>query len=225
MSFAVGCSWISFNILSVSPSSPVSQSSADFPSLYRPIGFDQPYFNRTDVKKAIHAPESTDWMICANQAVFVIEEGDTSPVSGIQGGPLQRVIETTNNVIVAHGDLDMALIANGTLLTLNNLTFNGMQGFSQPPTEPFYVPYHDDPVQGSIAGAGVFGGYVTERGLTFVAIMFSGHEVPEYQPSAAYRNLEFLLGRIESLKEVSPFTTQPHVVQPNETLGRGTWWK
>ena len=50
-----------------------------------------------------------------------------------------KVIEATNNVIVGHGDLDMVLIANGTLLTLNNLTWNGQQGFSEPPIHPLYV--------------------------------------------------------------------------------------
>lgn len=223
MSFAVGRPGLSLDLLLVSHR--MLLSSSQLTSSCRPIGFDQPYFNRRDVKKAIHAPEDTEWKICSDTSVFVNEGEDTSPESGLQGGPLQKVIEKTNNVIVGHGDLDMVLMANGTLLTLNNLTFNGMQGFSQPPIEPFYVPYHDDSVQGSLAGAGVYGGFVTERGLTYVVIMFSGHEVPEYQPSAAYRHLEFLLGRIESLQEVSPFTTQPHVVQPSEPLGRGTWWK
>ena len=37
----------------------------------------------------------------------------------------------------------------------------------------------------------------------------SGHMVPQYAPSAAYRQLEFLLGRIGSLSEVSSFTTDP----------------
>ena len=135
-----------------------------------------------------------------------------------------KVIEATNNVIVGHGDLDMVLIANGTLLTLNNLTWNGKQGFSEPPVHPLYVPYHDDPIEGSIAGSGVFGGWVCERGLTFVAIDLSGHEVPEYQPSAGYRTFEMLLGRIDSLSDQSPFTTQPHVKQPKVPLGKGTWW-
>lgn len=163
-------------------------------------------------------------MICSDKDVFVGKGGDQSPPSGARGGPLEKVIEHTNNVIVGHGALDMVLIANGTLLTLNNLTWNGKQGFSQPPTEPFYVPFHEEAAMGSIAGSGVFGGYVTERGLTFVAISLSGHEVPEYQPSAAYRHLEYLLGRIDSLKEVSPFTTQPNVTQPKGDLGQGTWW-
>ncbi|KAF2164746.1 hypothetical protein M409DRAFT_67836 [Zasmidium cellare ATCC 36951] len=196
-----------------------------FPSVfYLPVGFPQPYFNRSDVKTAIHAPQHTNWQICTDVNVFVGKQGDTSPPSGANNGPIKRVIEHTNNVIVGHGALDMVLIANGTLLTLNNLTWNGKQGFSSPPTEPFYVPFHEEAAEGSIAGSGVFGGYVTERGLTFVAVSLSGHEVPEYQPSAAYRHLEFLLGRIGSLKEVSSFTTQKGVKQPKGDLGRGTWW-
>ncbi|CAK3881307.1 alpha beta-hydrolase [Lecanosticta acicola] len=192
-------------------------------TFYFPVGFTQPYFNRTDVKKLLHVPQSSNWTICTDTNVF-LNGTDKSPPSGINGGPLQKVIERTNNVVVGHGALDMVLIANGTLLTLNNLTWNGKQGFSKPPTDPFYVPYHNDPVAGSVAGAGVFGGYVSERGLTFVAVVLSGHEIPEYQPSAAYRHLEFLLGRVKSLDEVSPFTTMPGVMQSNHTLGKGTWW-
>jgi len=32
--------------------------------------------------------------------------------------------------------------------------------------------------------------------------------VPQYAPTAAYRQLEFLLGRVPSLSTVSDFTTQ-----------------
>ncbi|GIZ44414.1 hypothetical protein CKM354_000761200 [Cercospora kikuchii] len=217
-----------FDIYQVGQICPLLWDVLGFPysDTYFPVGFTQPYFNRTDVKQVIHAPENVNWQICTDKDVFVGDNGDTSPPSGIQGGPLQKVIEKTNNVIVGHGDLDMVLIANGTLLTLNNLTWNGQQGFSKPPIDPFYVPYGDDYVNGTIAGSGVMGGYVTERGLTFVAVVLSGHEVPEYQPSAAYRHLEVLLGRVGNLSEVSPFTTQKYVEQPRyeKGLGRGTWW-
>ena len=36
----------------------------------------------------------------------------------------------------------------------------------------------------------------------------AGHQVPEHEPGAAYRMLEFLLGRIESLETFGDFTTQ-----------------
>ena len=38
--------------------------------------------------------------------------------------------------------------------------------------------------------------------------LIMGLVVPQYAPSAAYRQLEFLLGRIESLTQMGDFTTQ-----------------
>jgi carboxypeptidase D len=41
--------------------------------------------------------------------------------------------------------------------------------------------------------------------------------VPQYQPSSAYRQLEFLLGRVESLSSEVPFTTLPGSGSGNAT--------
>ena len=71
--------------------------------------------------------------------------------------------------------LDMILLSNGTLLMIQNMTWNGAQGFQSKPTEPFYVPYHDDPSLSTLAGSGVFGTTHTERGLTWVSIDLAGH--------------------------------------------------
>ena len=50
------------------------------------------------------------------------------------------------------------------------------------------------------------GKWWTERKFTLVTVDLSGHMVPQYQPSSAYRQLEYLLGRIDDLSEVSDFT-------------------
>lgn len=167
------------------------------------------YFNRTDVQKAIHAPIQ-EWLECTNVNVFV-NATDNSPPSALS--VLPKVIEAADRVIIGHGILDMILLWNGTLLATQNMTFNGAQGFSVPPSEwdDFYVPYHTEYESqlGSIAGAGVMGQYHTERGLTLVTVELSGHMVPQYAPSAAYRQLEFLLGRVPTLGTVGPFTTMP----------------
>ena len=167
------------------------------------------YFNRTDVQKAINAPVQ-EWLECTNGNVFV-NGTDTSQPSALS--VLPKVIEAADRVIIGHGILDMVLIWNGTLLATQNMTFNGAQGFSVPPCEwdDFYVPYHTEFENqlGSIAGAGVMGQYHTERGLTLVTVQLSGHMIPQYAPSAAYRQLEFLLGRVPSLGTVGPFTTMP----------------
>lgn len=132
------------------------------------------------------------------------------------------MIERTNNVIVGSGLLDYLLLMNGTLMTLNNMTWNGAQGFSSAPNASFFVPYNpsigfvideteNQPIPavpvGLVAGGGILGKTHTERGLTFVTVDLAGHEIPQYVPGAAYRQLEFLLGRINNLTEIGNFTT------------------
>ncbi|KAI9657734.1 MAG: hypothetical protein M1821_002910 [Bathelium mastoideum] len=191
-----------FDIYQVATTCPLLWDVLGFPGSfdYEPAGATV-YFNRTDVQKAINAPIQ-EWEECANGVL----ETDTSPPSGIS--VLPRVIERTNNVIIAHGELDFILIANGTLLMIQNMTWNGALGFQNAPSDEFFVPYHSELNLGTLAASGVMGTTHTERGLTFVTTALSGHMIPQYQPSAAYRQLEFLLGRISSLTEQSDFTTQ-----------------
>ncbi|KAJ2897215.1 hypothetical protein MKZ38_004862 [Zalerion maritima] len=183
------------------------------------------YFNRSDVKDAIHAPQDVDWALCTPGDVFVDGEDNSEPSSVYA---LPNVIEHTNNVVISHGALDMVLLANGTLLAIQNMTWGGMQGFQSKPVEPFFVPYHtispfgDGPMS-AWAASGVFGTSHTERGLTYVGVDMAGHMVPQYAPSAAYRQIEFLLGRVESMEENEPFTFETNISQPDEEeFGLGT---
>lgn len=147
------------------------------------------YFNRSDVQKALHAPP-TNYVICGDDSLGLLYPGDASVPSAL--GPLPSVIERTNNVIIGHGLLDYLLIANGSLVTIQNMTWNGKQGFqtAPPSTLNFYVPYHESlgaileettyqPIpatpQSDVAGAGLLGYTHTERGLTFVTVNHAGH--------------------------------------------------
>ncbi|KPI41427.1 Carboxypeptidase cpdS [Cyphellophora attinorum] len=200
-----------FDIYQVATTCPVLWDVLGFPGSfeYLPEGTDI-YFNITAVQEAINAPVQ-EWMECTSIDVFV-NGTDNSPPSALS--VLPGVIEAADRVVIGHGLLDMILIWNGTLVAVQNMTWNGAQGFSTAPSEwdDFYVPYHennyDDPTAaGTLAGAGVMGQTHTERGLTLVTIDLSGHMVPQYAPSAAYRHVEYLLGRIPSLSTVGPFTT------------------
>ena len=211
-----------FDIYQVATTCPLLWDVLGFPGSmpYVPEGASV-YFDRPDVKAAIHAPPSVSWAICAEQPVFV-DNIDASPESSLT--VLPRVIDATQNVIIGHGALDMVLIANGTLLAIQNMTWGGQLGFQQAPSEPFYVPYSNLSESAStLAAAGVFGTVHTERGLTYVGIALAGHMVPQYAPSAAYRQLEFLLGRVNCMNCSVPFTTDtappPQSEQP---MGNGT---
>lgn len=182
----------------------------------------QIYFNRTDVQAAINAPIGTNWMQCTDVDVFG-NGGDTGSDQSLgpaQDGVLQHVIESINNTIIGVGNLDFLLATNGTLLALQNVTWNGQQGFQEFPGKPFYVPFHPEYNGGALSAAGTVGLWGTERGLTFYSVELSGHELPGYAPGAAYRVIEKLLGRIDNLGEVGDFTTQTGNFTGNSTIYR-----
>jgi len=166
-----------------------------------------PYFNRLDVQAAINAPVGTVWQQCTDINVFP-PAGDQS-LGPAQDGVLQRVIEFTNNVIIGVGDLDFILPTNGTLLTLQNVTWNGDQGFqSDPRDRQLFVPYHKEFNEGSLAASGYVGRWGQERGLTFWEVYYAGHQNAQYAPGSYYRVTELLLGRINALDELGAFSTQ-----------------
>lgn len=209
-----------FDIYQVATTCPLLWDVLGFPGLfnYMPEGASV-YFDRQDVKDAIHAPD-IPWAECSGNPVFV-GGVDKSPPSSIE--VLPSVIDRTRNVIIGQGALDMEVVANGTLLAIQNMSWGGNIGFQNRPVEPFYVPYHvDDPSLATLAGAGVLGTVHSERGLTYVNIALSGHMVPQYTPSAALRHLEFLLGRVNCMNCTVPFTVQPGVPQSTQPLGQGT---
>lgn len=204
----------------VNPCFDVYQVATTCPLLWDVLGFPgsfdylppntEIYFNRTAVQKAINAPIQP-WAECSNGVL----DKDTSPQSSYEVIP--RIIDQLDRTIIAHGELDFILLYNGTLMAIQNMTWGGMQGFQSPPTEDFYVPFHQDLSLTSLSAKGIMGKVHTERKLTYVQQALSGHMVPQYQPSSAYRQLEFLLGRIDSLTSRVPFTTLPQGNTTNST--------
>lgn len=209
-----------FNIYHITETCPLLWSVLGFPpgnTPYIPPGATI-YFNRTDVQKAINAPTTptsgtTGWKQCPALTDSVYSNDD-SPDSALS--VLPAVIEQLNRTIIAHGQLDLRLIANGSLLVIQNMTWNGLQGFQQEPQDEFYVPQlysnPEDLDLATVASSGILGKTHTERGLTWVEVVLAGHMLPQYAPGAAYRHLEFLLGRIGSLTEQGNFTTTTTVV-------------
>ncbi|KAL8947507.1 MAG: hypothetical protein Q9183_007781, partial [Haloplaca sp. 2 TL-2023] len=87
------------------------------------------WFNHPDVKKAIHAPEKK-FQGC-NGTVFMIlsEEYVTPPAYEI----VPELLEKGLKVHIYSGGLDLLLNHLGTELVVQNMTWNGKQGFQHPP--------------------------------------------------------------------------------------------
>ncbi|KAF8335892.1 alpha/beta-hydrolase [Cantharellus anzutake] len=138
------------------------------------------YFARKEVQNAIHAP-NIEWNECTRD-VFVNGQDNSVP-SMLSVMP--NVIEKSERTVVMHGLLDFLLIAEGTRIAIQNMTWGGLQGFQTPIVEESFV----------IKGFGAIGNLHQERNLTYVEVNLAGHMMPEYSPWAAYKTLWYLLGR------------------------------
>ena len=72
------------------------------------------YFDRKDVKKAIHAPVNVNWTLCTDTNVFPY--GDASLPSAFT--VLPNVIEKSKRSVIVHGLADFLLIAEGARIVL-----------------------------------------------------------------------------------------------------------
>ena len=209
-----------FDIYETVQQCPLLWDVLSFPTqlVYTPEGAST-YFNRSDVKAAIHAPQYVNWMECTDTPVFI---GGTQVDGYYNGGPesegdlsadpiqkvLPQVIEATNRVLVGNGDFDMIIITNGTLMAIQNMTWNGQLGFQSEPSTPIDITIPDlmypgvfaaDGDPGGDGPQGVMGIQHYERGLMWVETFQSGHMQPEFQPRSAYRHLQWLLGMTETI--------------------------
>jgi carboxypeptidase D len=165
------------------------------PEPYDPLGGvgsrTKKYFARSDVQEQLNIPPGEKWSECGNSALVT----DKSPPTSFE--VLPKVIDRSERTVIVHGNADFLLLAQSDLITIQNMTWGGAQGFQSKPSEKLFVPR-------SLNGAhGNLGTTHTERGLTWAEVHLAGHQVPQFQPTAAKRLLEYLLGRIDSLTEDS----------------------
>ena len=154
-----------FNIYHITDTPPILWDVLGFPGSFpnqqAPI-----YFSRLDVQAAIHVP-NTNWTKCTNDNVFV-DGVDRSPAPAFS--VLPNVIEKSRRSIIVNGQHDFVIIAEGTRLSIQNMTWHGFQGFQKKPSTRLIVP-----------GQGDLGFFHTERGLTYAEIRLCGHMVPQFQ--------------------------------------------
>ncbi|KAG2159002.1 Alpha/Beta hydrolase protein [Suillus bovinus] len=178
--FAQGCDvWddIFNNSLIINPAFDVYRIWDTYPILWDVLGFpgsfpqtQSPiYFNRMDVKEAIHAPIDTQWSECTDINVFPNEDSSLPPAFTV----LPNVIEKNQRTVIVHGLADFILIADG-----------GLQGFQTPIANDSFI----------VDGVGAYGTMHSERGLTYYEVALSGHMIPQFAPVAAFQIMQYLMG-------------------------------
>ncbi len=97
------------------------------------------------------------------------------------------MIEKTTRSVINHGRQDFILIANGSRLAIQNMTWAGERGFQRKPTSQLIVD-----------GKNV-GNWHSERKLTFIEVDGAGHMIPQDQPKIAFKTQQYLLGQVKDL--------------------------
>jgi len=169
-----------FNIYHIFDTWPILWDVLGFPGSFFQTQVSPLYFDRPDVKAAIHAPADVDWTVCTDTQVFPQGDASLPPAFTV----LPNVIEKSKRSVIVHGLGDFLLIADGARIVLQNMTWAGQQGFQTPiATDSFIVD-----------NIGALGNMQSERGLTYVEVTLAGHEVPGYSPLASLQVMEYLLG-------------------------------
>ena len=103
------------------------------------------WLSQPSVRTALHVPSEGIWEQCASKDIFrnrtdgSLVAGDPYSAMPATNNLLSRMIEYTSNVIIGSGGLDMLIPTNGTLLVLQNVTWDGVQGFQRRPGKPVRI--------------------------------------------------------------------------------------
>ncbi|KAH9222741.1 carboxypeptidase S3, penicillopeptidase S3, CPD-S3 [Leptodontidium sp. 2 PMI_412] len=193
-----------FNVYQIGSGCPLQSDSLGYPTdlQYSYSGLPV-YFDRIDVKRAIHAPENVLWRLCKGPVFLPRDGGEGTGDSSLD--PIQsvlpRVIEKINRVLVSSGDLDMKVSTDGTLMAIQNMR-------RHLPSKPIVINLPDLQYQAlfeanGLGGVenpqGVMGVQHFERGLMWAETYLCGHIQPQFQPRSSYRHLQWVLGLIDEL--------------------------
>lgn len=143
------------------------------------------FLNDVNVQDYIHAPRQTFKMcqdVFAQNNTDQSDAGDSTP--SYTHSLFAQMIEFCGKFIVMAGTLDGLVLSEGVKLALQNLTWNGGQGFK----EEANIPLYD--LEGNQRAIST----KLERGLRLVVVSDSGHMIPRDAPSFGLNAIFALLG-------------------------------
>ena len=125
------------------------------------------YFNREDVKSALHVNAKKTWELCSgdvSQRYQVQEKGS------IWAYPI--IIKEGIRVLIYNGDTDMSVPFNGNQAWIKSLGLEIEKPWKQ------WRAFGDEKY--------ISGYYIKYKGLTFCTIKGTGHMVPQWKPKEAF---------------------------------------
>ncbi|RPD60985.1 alpha/beta-hydrolase [Lentinus tigrinus ALCF2SS1-7] len=148
------------------------------------------FYNDANVRAAIHAPTSKDWVENSGYVFTGSEDGsDPSPEPMVFLTELAANASARGVRVVLYSGNDDALVSHrGTEVVIQNTTFGGIQGFTRKPSTPWY----DD--DGDLAGI-----VRQERNWTYVLVKDTSHLVPYSSPQRGFVLFrDFILGNSDT---------------------------
>jgi carboxypeptidase D len=145
------------------------------------------YLNRADVQEALNIPSLPIPFRPCNPAILTTLFSQSNHPAPPAYSILPTLLSTHNiSVHIYHGALDLLVNYLGVELALQNMTWNGQQGFQRRPDRTFGLQntkmlngtgtWPGNTTTGKAAGV-----WTEERGLTYHLFYEAGHAVPRDQ--------------------------------------------
>ena len=125
------------------------------------------YFNRKDVKEALHVNQSKKWEMCSTPIFYRYYRQDKASI-----WVYPTLFEKNIRILIYNGDTDVVVPFNGNQQWIEAHNFEVLEPWRQ------WRAYED---KNNVAG------YVIKyKELTFCTVKGAGHEVPKFKPKESY---------------------------------------
>ncbi|KAJ6002675.1 Peptidase S10 serine carboxypeptidase [Penicillium sp. IBT 35674x] len=147
-----------------------------------PIPLLEKYFSRKDVQAALHIPNSGTYTACNNTILSTLTGSEF--VEPPEYAILPSLVTAHNvSLHIYNGEMDMLINHIGAELSIQNMTWRGLQGFQKRPTQRFYA---NDAAPTARSKQKVAGTWASERGVSYHLFEGAGHSVFATKPKEMF---------------------------------------
>lgn len=132
------------------------------------------YFNRNDVKEALHVNKDLNWELCSSD---IVQRYEMQAKGSLWAFP--TILDSGIRILIYNGDTDLKVPFPSNQAFIDKLNLEEIKPWTQ------WRAFGD---KNNLAGY-----YVKYKGLTFCTIKGTGHMVPEWKPREAFYMLSKFL--------------------------------